>query len=261
MKFMGFIDLLKLPCVKEIEDLDSPETANLHREIIKQNTFLKKVYLDFYKEFYNASLNLPKGYLVEIGSGAGFLKEIMPNVITSDVFHSKGIDMVFPATHLPFDSNSVSAFFLNDVLHHINDPRAFFSEARRCLIPKGKIVMIEPHSSLMGRFLYKNFHHEPFDMNAVWEIEDNGRLTAANSALAWIIFFRDREQFEKEYPDLKIKRLTPHTPFRYHVSGGLSMRQLLPAFMYDFVKSLEMVLSPLNRYLAMFITIELEKGS
>ncbi|OGI18276.1 MAG: hypothetical protein A3B68_04370 [Candidatus Melainabacteria bacterium RIFCSPHIGHO2_02_FULL_34_12] len=255
------IDIFKLIRTKPVSDLNDPETANLHREIINKNTFLKKVYLDFYKEFYDASLNLPKGQLVEIGSGAGFLKEIMPNVITSDVFHSKGIDMVFSATDLPFDSNSVSAFFLNNVLHHINAPRTFFSEVRRCLVPGGKIIMIEPYSSLMGRFLYKNFHHEPFDMKADWEIKDSGRLTAANLALAWIIFFRDREKFEKEFPNLRIKRLIPHTPFRYQVSGGLSVKQLLPAFMHDIVKGFEAVLLPLNKYIGMFITIELEKNN
>lgn len=258
---MRLLDLLKLPETKEIHDPNSSLTSDIHRNIILKKPFLKKLYLDFYKEFKKTITNLPKGKLVEIGSGGGFLKDVIPEVITTDVLNGKDIDIVLPKGKLPFENNSVSAFFLMDVLHHIKDPVIFFTETSRCLAKGGKIVMIEPHNSLWGRFIYKNFHHEPYNENARWEIMGNGRLTNANIALPWIIFFRDRKRFENSFPSLKIKRLTPHTPFRYLLSGGLSMRQFLPSFTYNLVKVVETLLSPLNRYLGMFLTIELEKIS
>ena len=256
---MRFKDLLKLGELKSIEDLNSPLTAEIHKAIIQKKPFLKKLYLDFYNEFKKSITDLPKGDLVEIGSGSGFIKEVIPEVITTDVFNGLNIDKVFSATSMPFKEGAVSAFFLFDVLHHIIDPLAFFNEVNRCLLDHGKIIMIEPYNSPWGSFVYKNFHHEPFDTNADWEITVNGRLTGANGALPWIIFFRDRERFQKKFPHLKIKRLTPHTPFRYLISGGLSYKQLLPSFTYDLVKGLETMLSPLNEFLGMFVTVELEK--
>lgn len=258
---MKLLDLLKLPEAKEIHDLDSALTSDIHREIILKKPFLKRLYLDFYKEFKKASINLPKGDLVEIGSGGGFLKEVIPGVVTADIFSSNYIDIVLSKEKMPFENNSVSAFFLRDVLHHIKDPFTFFTEVNRCLVEHGKIIMIEPYNSLWGGFIYKNFHHEPFDINATWEITGDGRLTDANIALPWIIFFRDRKKFESRFPNLKIRRLEPHTPFRYLLSGGLSMRQFLPSFTYNLIKGFETLLSPLNRYLGMFLTIELEKIS
>ncbi|MBI2996308.1 MAG: class I SAM-dependent methyltransferase [Candidatus Melainabacteria bacterium] len=257
---MNFIDLFKIPELKKIKDLDNPLTASVHKTIIQEKPFLKRIYLDFYGEFKKTLTNCKKGLLVEIGSGSGFLKEVIPEVITSDVFEAQDIDMVFPATKVPFEDNSVSAFFLFDTLHHIDQPILFFNEAQRCLINGGRIVMIEPYCSLWGNFVYK-FHHESLDKNANWEIKKRGRLTDANIALPWIIFFRDRSKFEKKFPDLKIKRLVPHTPFRYLVSGGLTFRQLLPSVSYDFVKWLEIILSPLNKHIGMFLTIKLEKST
>lgn len=256
---MKLLDFLKLPETKLIQDLNDEQTIEIHRQILQDKPFLKKLYRDYYIEFKKAAENLPKGKLVEIGSGSGFIKEVIPDVLTSDVIKMPNVDMVFSATEMPFPDNSVSAFFLQNVLHHINSPIKFFNEVNRCLILGGKIIMIETFNSLWAKFIFKNFHHEPFDANAAWEIDSGGRLTASNQAQSWIIFVRDREKFEKEFPELKIKKITPHSPFRYIISGGLSIRQLLPSFTYEIIKIFESFLAPLNKQLAMFVTIELEK--
>lgn len=257
---MGVIDLLKLKESKDISDLDSPCVANIHREIIDRKPFLKRIYIDFYNEFKDAIENIPSGKIIEIGSGSGFIKEIIPGIITSDVFQAKNVDMVFSATNMPFEDSSVSAFFLQNVLHHIKEPRKFFKEIDRCLVNGGKLLMIEPFNSTWGSFIYKNFHHEPFNPQSGWEIEGEGRLSDANGALPWIIFLRDRKVFESEFPHLKIKTLKPQMPFRYLLSGGLSLKQLVPSFSYDAIKLFEMIISPLNKYLGMFISIEVEKS-
>lgn len=257
---MGVLDLFKLKESKNISDLDSPFVANIHREIIDRKPFLKRIYVDFYNEFKNIIEGIPSGKIIEIGSGSGFIKEIIPEIITSDVFEAKNVDMVFSATNMPFEDNSVSAFFLQNVLHHIKEPRIFFKEIDRCLVSGGKLLMIEPFNSIWGSFVYKNFHHEPFNPQSGWEISGEGRLSDANGALPWIVFFRDREIFENEFPRLKIKKLNPQMPFRYLLSGGLSLKQLVPSFSYDAIKLLENTISPLNKYLGMFITIEIEKS-
>jgi len=160
---------------------------------------------------------------------------------------------------MPFEQASVDAFFMIDVLHHIAEPRAFFAEALRCLKVGGKIVMIEPANTLWSRFIYKNFHHEAFDPRADWVLQQAGSLSQANGALPWIIFSRDRKIFEDEFPSLRVVRVETHTPFRYLLSGGLTLRQLVPSFTYPAVKAIEYVLSPLRAFLGMFQTIELQK--
>lgn len=253
---MLLIELLKLNEVKTIKDIDSLDTFNIHRTIINKKTILKNIYIDFYNEFKAASKDIPDGLLVELGSGSGFLKEIIPDVITTDVAKGPGIDLVISSSKLPFKDSSVSAFFLKDVLHHIKDPAGFFIEARRCLIPQGKIIMIEPFASFLSSIIFR-LHHESFEPRDSWEIKKEGRLSSANLALPWIIFFRDRDLFESQFPELKIKRLIPHTPIRYMLSGGLSMKQLLPSSSYHFIKFIEKILTPFNNLIGMFITIEI----
>ncbi len=273
---MKTIQWLKLPETMGIEDLDDPATTLLHAEIIQKKPFLKKLYIDFYKQFKKAVSDSKNKVLVELGSGGGFIKEVINNVITSDVLELPNVDKVFSVLDMPFEQASVNAFFMFDVLHHIADPRAFFKEALRCLKISGKVVMIEPANTLWSRFIYKNFHHEAFDTQAPewcrqgqtkWELgprkagtlQESGRLSGANGALAWIIFWRDRKIFESEFPSLRIVRMRNHTPLRYLLSGGLTLRQLVPSFSYPAVKAIEYTLPPINDLLGMFQTIELEK--
>ncbi|MCJ7730006.1 MAG: class I SAM-dependent methyltransferase, partial [Sedimentisphaerales bacterium] len=197
--------------------------------------------------------------LVELGSGGGFIKEIIANVITSDILNLSNVDRVFSSSQMPFVDGSVDAFFMFDVLHHIADSRAFFREALRCLRVCGKVVMIEPANTLWSRFIYKNFHHEQFDPAGKWGLEGSGPLSQGNGAIPWIIFRRDRVIFEREFPSLRIVSMRNHTPLRYLLSGGLTLRQLVPSFTYPFVRAVEYLLSPLNNWLGMFQTIELEK--
>lgn len=241
--------------MQDNQQLDSKETLEQHSVLIKRKGFLKKLYEDFYKQFMIN--DIPPGDIVELGSGGGFIKEIIANAITSDVVGGPGIDMVFSATDMPFQNSSVSAFVMIDVLHHIKDPEKALREMERCLKPGGKIIMIEPYNSSWGRFIYQNFHHERFDPTSSWEIKGEGRLSDANGAIPWIIFVRDRKIFEEKFSELKIIKIQPHTPIAYLISGGLSKPQFLPSFMYQFVRLIEKAFSPFNRLLGMFVTITL----
>ncbi len=255
-----FASWAKLPETREIKSLDNPQTTLLHRDIIKNKPFLKRIYIDFYNRFKETAKDLPPDALiVELGSGGGFIKDLMPNVITSDILALEGVDRRFLALNMPFKDGTVDAFFMIDVLHHAGDAAVFFKEINRCLKPGGKILMIEPANTLWSRFIHRNFHHEPFDTEGSWAVGRGGALSGANAALAWIIFYRDRHKFDREFPALKITGLENHTPLRYLVSGGLSFRQLLPSFTYNAVKGVEGLLGPLNGRLGMFLTARIEK--
>jgi SAM-dependent methyltransferase len=256
---MGFIDWLKLPETKNIKDLDDPSATLLHRKILQKKVFLKKLYEDVYRQFINAVEQPENKVLVELGSGGGFIKEVMPNVITSEILNIPGVDKVFSAMDMPFKDGTVDAFFMFDVLHHIGQPRQFFKESLRCLKPGGRIVMIEPANTSWARFVYRNFHHETFDPKANWGLETTGPLSQGNGAMPWIIFCRDKKIFENEFPNLKIITIKNHTPFLYLISGGFTLRQLFPGFFYPAARALEYLLSPANNLIGMFMTVILEK--
>src|SRR5258708_282666 len=120
--------------------------------------------------------------------------------------------------------------------------------------------MIEPYNSLFGRFLYKNFHHEPFDETATdWDLKGEGRLSASNQAMPWIIFWRDRARFEKLFPHLRVRQITQHTVLSYPLSGGLTLRALAPAWSYSLFSFCDRLLSKASAIFPIFQTIILEK--
>ncbi len=259
---MKLLEWLRIPETQAVRDLDDPSTTLLYAKIIQNKPFLKNIYLDFYsifKEAVNYQEN-DKRVFVELGSGGGFLKKVIPTVTTTDVIALPDIDQCFSALNMPYGNNTVDAFFMIDVLHHIPDASRFLKEATRCLKPGGRIIMIEPSNTFFSRIIYRFFHQEPFDPKAGWKLSSDGPLSSANIAIPWIIFIRDRKLFETNYPELKITNIYNHTPFRYLISGGVTVRQLLPNFSYNFIKIIESVLTPLNNYLGMFITIELENN-
>lgn len=254
-----FYRWLTLPEKRDIKDIDSPSVTELHKRIIQRKKFLKLLYIDWYREFQKSAKNAPKGLMVELGSGGGFLKTIIPKVVTSDILIVSGIDINFSLLAMPFKDNTISNFFMLDVFHHINNPSEFLKELDRCLRLGGKTILIEPANTLWGRFIWSNFHHEDFNPNAEWNLEKSAPLSSANSALPWIVFFHNAKMLNKNFPKLKINSIRFHTPLRYLISGGLSVKQLLPSFTYNIIKGMEFILSPFNRHIGMFLTIEIEK--
>ena len=156
----------------------------------------------------------------------------------------------------------LNAIVMVDVLHHIPDSRAFLAEAQRCLRSGGSIVMIEPWASTWSRRIYTRLHHEPFHPDAKdWNFPDTGPLSGANGALPWIIFERDRREFESAFPELAIREVRPFMPFRYLVSGGVSMRQLMPAATFRLWRRIESWLGRWPQHWSMFAFIHLERRS
>ena len=254
---MGF---LRLEGIDEY-GLDDPLRTVKHREIILSKPFLKRLYLEWYTTIKNHIKDVPAGKLVELGSGGGFLKEVIPDVVTSDILPIPGNDMVFDALAMPFEDESISAFLMVDVFHHVPDSKQFLSEMYRTLKVGGKIVMNEPWNSFWGRFIYKNFHHETFNPQGDWKIPSSGPMSDANGALPYIVFLRDIERFKQEFPGFEIQVLKRHTPLRYLLSGGVSMKALVPAFSYGLLSGFEKLVSPFSKSFSMFVTIVVKKVS
>jgi len=247
--------MLKMPSVGH---LDAPETTIRRKKIILSKPFLYNFYKDCYSFFETAGENAPKGPKLEIGSGAGFLQKHIPSLLRSDVLSLPELDLVCSAQNLPFVKNALSAIYMLNVLHHVQDVALFFGEVRRCLKPGGTCVMIEPASTFLGELIYKNFHNEDFDRGQKdWKLPAGGPLSTANGALPWIVFERDRSLFVKSSPELMIGKIDYVSPFIYLLSGGFSYKQLLPGSCYPLLKMVESILCPLNRMIALFMRVKL----
>jgi SAM-dependent methyltransferase len=237
--------------------IDDPRTTQKRRGIIQSNKFLWRVYDEWYR-LISACMPEGPGRVLELGSGAGFLARYIPGLIASEVFLCPDIQLILDARLLPFSSGSLKAIALVDVFHHIPDSRAFLAEAQRCLRHGGSMVMIEPWVSTWSRLIYTLPHHEPFDPGARdWSFPVTGPLSGANSALPWIIFQRDRHDFESEFRELQIRTVRPFMPFRYLVSGGVSMRQLMPEMTFNLWRNLESGLCRWPHHWSMFALIHI----
>jgi SAM-dependent methyltransferase len=240
--------------------LDAPATTAARRDIIARKRLLHAFYDTAYEWFSSRSTTLPTGRKIELGSGAGHIKETMPDVQTSDIMPLPFVDMVVDATAQPFGDGTLSAIYMIDTLHHIPDVSRFLSEAERTLAPGGRIIMQEPANSTFGRFIYRNFHHEAFEPSATrWSFPSTGPLSSANGALPWIVFERDRAVFKQRHPTLRLVELEYCHPLLYLASGGFSARQMLPDCATKPLLALEKLLRPLNRRIGMFVRIVVEK--
>jgi SAM-dependent methyltransferase len=240
-------------------DLDDPQLTEDRRAHIRTNPFLRRIYQEWY-DWIVLSLPEGQGAVLEIGSGPGFLKEIIPSLITSDLLCISDLGVALDAQRLPFKDDSLRGIVMTNTLHHIPQPRLFFAEACRCLRPGGVVSMIEPWVTTFSRLVYHYIHHEPFTPNSPsWEFPSTGPLSGANQALPWMVFSRDRTAFENEFPDIHVRTICPDMPFVYLLSGGLTAPSFLPAAGYGLYRKVEDICSPLMDRIALFAHIVLEK--
>lgn len=247
-------------------DVDGGELLDVHRRTLAR----KRLMRDVFDEFYRLCIQLAEKHLakdglqIELGSGTSLFKEQLPALITSDIKASPHLDMVLDAQVMNVKDASVAVFYGINCLHHLPKPRLFLAELERTLVPGGGCILIEPHHGNFSAFLHARMHaHEYFDPNAErWETDDEGRniMSGSNQALSYLIFVRDREIFEREFPQLELVLLKPlANGSRYLLSGGLNFRQLLPDSMSTPLKAMEKMLAPVRHQTALHHVVVLRK--
>lgn len=239
--------------------LDDPARHQEIRDIIRRKPSLRLYYSEVYRKYRESLARCPKeGIALELGSGCGFAKEEIPGIVTSDVIPYPGVDRVIDGTRMELPDSSLRFLCMQNVLHHIPDAEAFFREASRCLLPGGRIFIVDQYAGWPSRWIYKYAHHEPFHPEADdWKFASQGPLSDANGALAGIIFERDREKFSRLFPKLELVRYSPHTPLRYWLTGGLKSWSALPGWAFPAATALDSALARLSPKFASFVDIEL----
>lgn len=239
-------------------DLDDPRTMESRRQILRHKAFLRRIYDDWYREIVQR-IPAGDGRVAELGSGPGFMRDYLPGLIASDVVWSPASDLALDGAHLPFASGSLRAIVMTNVLHHIHEPASFFREARRAVRGGGVVCMVEPWMTRWSRLAYRMHSESCLPNSPQWRLSHGGPLSGGNNALGWIIFFRDRRRFEAEFPEWGIAEITPQMPFRYLVSGGISLRSLMPAWSYELWRRVDELFEPWMSEWAMFAMILLRR--
>jgi SAM-dependent methyltransferase len=244
-----------------LNELDDPRRIEEIRALIRRKGFLRRYYREIYERYKHCLSRAPgSGPAVELGSGGGFVKEVIPEFVTSDTLPYVGVDRIIDATRLPFDDETVRAICMTNVFHHIPDVEAFLREAQRCLVPGGRVLIVDQHPGWISTPIYRSMHHEPFHMDALdWKFDSTGPLSAANGALAWIVFRRDRVRFESSFPQLELVRYEPHSPVRYWLAGGLKRWSLFPACAFGLATALDRALLAVTPETGSFVDVELLK--
>jgi SAM-dependent methyltransferase len=242
-----------------VDDLDDPARVEALRRQIRSKPALERWYLECYAKQAACVARCPReGAVLELGSGAGFLKEVLPDVVTSDVLPYAGVEQVVDAARLPFADASLRAILMLNVLHHLPDTEAFFREAERCLVPGGRIFIVDQYLGWISTPVLRYLHHEPCDPGASrWGFDSSGPLSGANGALAWIVFERDRALFEQRFPRLRIEACRPHSPLRYFLAGGLKRWSLLPGVAFPLASALDAALARWSPRWCSFLDVEL----
>ena len=244
-----------------MDDINDPKRASQIRAVLLGKYGLRCLYEEIYTR-YRGSLSQcpPAGLAIELGSGAGFAKSLIPQLVTTDILPYAGVDAVVDGTAMPFAAGSLHFVCMWNVLHHIPNAEAMFAELDRCLVPGGRVLIQDQHIGWISRWVLRYVHHEPFRPDAQeWSFATDGPLSGANGALAWIIFQRDAARFQRLFPRLRVRHYRPHSPLRFWLAGGLKKWSLIPNGTWGLVTALDRVLIQLSPQFGSFVEIELEK--
>ncbi|MBF0355151.1 MAG: class I SAM-dependent methyltransferase [Alphaproteobacteria bacterium] len=230
--------------------------------IWRRKPALRAVYSDFFSRI--ARMCRP-GNSLELGSGVASMKDVVPNLVASDLQACELANVALDAHYLPFQDDSFDNIVMIDVLHHLAFPLRFLSEAQRCLRPQGRLVILEPAMTPFARFVYGLFHAEHFDEKV--DLFSGHALSSekdpydANMAIPSLLFSSNLRQTLSSYPELKLVRRQWFSFLVYPLTGGFQRWCLMPTFVVPWLLKLEAPFErTLGRYLGLRMFIVLEKA-
>jgi len=239
----------------------SKSILTAHREIWKKKAVLRDLYAHWYTSII---AQLKPGQSLEVGGGSGNLKEYVPGVICSDIVKVPWLDIVADAQKLPFVDRSFANIVLFDVLHHIENPTIFFTEAIRILMPGGRIIIMDPYISLISWPVYHFFHSETVNLTQNplerQSINSERRPFDANQAISKLLFEKHFRSFKQRFPQLTLIYKQYLSYIAYPLSGGFDHPSFLSNALLPYVLTFERLLEPFGRFFAFRILLVLKKS-
>ncbi|MCX7992008.1 MAG: class I SAM-dependent methyltransferase, partial [Proteobacteria bacterium] len=164
------------------------DEIEINKALWERKGLLRKAYGDFYKKI-KENLSSESGQILEIGSGIGAIKEIIPHCVLTDIVYTPYVNFVQSAYRLSIRDRCLSNIILFDVFHHLKFPLIALKEFSRVLKPKGRVIIFEPYISIFGYLVYGLMHKEPvgFNRKIIWndkesDIKDNCYYSAQGNA-------------------------------------------------------------------------------
>jgi len=226
---------------------------------------LHQIYHDDYRLIAQYLRRDIPGQIVEIGSGIGAMKSVIPDCVCTEAFPLPGIDRVANAYASDFADGSVSNLILFDVWHHLRFPGTALEEFHRVLAPGGRLILFEPAMSLLGLIVYGLFHHEQLGWlrPVEWQIPPHESKARAAEAYFSAQSHASRIFCSSKYDPLlrSWERITTRrmAAIAYVASGGFRGPQLYPDHWYSRIKRLTQPLDYLPTLFATRMLIVLGK--
>ena len=234
-----------------------------NRILWERKPLLQRTYRKMYGEIAAQLAGGAEGITLELGSGIGHSKDIIPHCITSDTFVAPWLDRVESAYHISYGNGAVSNLILFDVWHHLEYPMGALAEFARVLRPGGRIILLEPAVGLLGVLVYGLFHREPLallkpiSMGLPKPAEVSSPAPYAAVANCWRMF--RRPDFLAGSTDWKILKVRRFSALAYLGSGGYSGPQLLPLVLLPVAYVMEKVADYFPSLFAIRMMVVMEK--
>jgi SAM-dependent methyltransferase len=229
----------------------------------RRKPLLQKIYRDFYAEIAGELRHDLPGETVEIGSGIGNLKTVMPEALATDIFPNPWLDRIENAYALTFENESVANLILFDVWHHLQYPGTVLAEFWRVLARGGRLIIFDPAMGMLGRIVYRVFHHEPLGLRkelqwwAPPDFRSNEMTYYAAQANAHRVFVSD--QYAAQLGDWRMVRRSLIAGIPYIASGGFSGPQLYPQSLLPVLRVIDRLASRVPAVFATRLLVALEK--
>ena len=236
-----------------------------NQRVWNEKPLIREVYRGFYAEIAARLRRDLAGVTVELGSGMGNIKEVIPDCITTDLFQNPWIERQENAYRLNFAPGAVANLILCDVWHHLAYPGTALAEFARVVQPGGRLVLFEPGMGLLGRLIYGCFHHEPLGLDRpfAWEAPpgfDPGATPyfAAQGSATRFFVNRERTDYESAWRVVEVRRLAA---LSYAASGGFSRLSFYPAGALPVMRAVDRLLDQVPSLTATRLFVVLERRS
>jgi SAM-dependent methyltransferase len=238
-----------------------PQWIVEHRAIWDAKPGLRHYYEREYFERVVAAL--PKGDTLEIGAGPGFFARYHRCSVVSDVTPADHLDRVADVHQLPFADRSFDGVVGIDVIHHIADPARALTEIARILRPNGRLVLIEPWATPLGRLFFRHVHHENcFAIERPWgPVFPAGKDPMDGNAEIPRTYFETLARETETRCGLTLKTVEVFGLFGYLATGGFARFYLGDVLINFFIAVDRWTPEPLRRLISLKALIVAERGT